>query len=328
MNIKVLSVSLLVALAAALGLLGKLGYSNYQLRQAQSQINSELMQAKLEVGRAHTQLGDANSKLGDLSSDLQKEVTALKASVTRYAELEADYKVLQKQKGKTTIEYLPGDPIEVPCPDVTFIRGLLYEAITEHTMAPIRSLAANLKDDRLDVVCMIEPYPNTGRDIPFRVGYSLHFKLKGHLIETRTASGAINHFIELYEVDNNGKEVGKMELTKFDVTVQDETLPHFMWWAPHVDVGILGGYSTRPGFATGGSIGLSAMGYGRTNNDLTWRFVRISLDLSTNAGIGLTPVLYNIGDPLPLVSNIWVGPHLMYGFQQEALLGVFLGGVL
>jgi len=321
-------IGLILALCVALGLLIKIAVTNQALDSANSSLNKKLMEADLTIGRAHTQIGEANKKVGSLSDQLQKEVKELKAQVTMYSELEAKYTVLKKQKGKVVVEYLPGDPIEVPCPDVTFIRGLLYEAVTEHSMAPIRSLAARLADERLDVVCMIEPYPNTNRDIPFRVGYSLHFKIRGKLIETRNSTGAINHFLELYEADDKGNILGKMELTKFEVIVNDETLPHFMWWAPHLDVGFLGGYGNSNGFAAGGSIGFSGMGYGRTINDLTWRFARVSMDLSGKPGIGLTPVLYNIGDPIPLISNVWTGPHIMWDMSQGGMIGLFLGGVL
>jgi len=328
MSAKVLSITLLIALAVSLALLGKLGWNNYQLRQERDEVNTNLMQAKLDIGRAHTKLGNAEARIGELSLNLQEEVKALKASVVRYADLEAEYRVLKKKAATATITYYPSEPIEVPCPDTSFIRGLLYEAITETTLAPVKQVKATMEDERIEIVCLVEPVPNMERRIPFKFGYILHFLIRGKLIETKNAAGVVNHFLELYEIDQKGNELGKLELTKFEVVVNDETAPHFMWWAPHVDVGILGGWNTSGTIGTGGSIGFSLMGYGRTTNDLTWRYPRISMDLSGRAGIGLTPVLYNVGDPIPLISNIWVGPHLMWGFGKEAMLGLFVGGVL
>lgn len=326
MKTKLILIALILALAAALGLLGKLAITNRVLDSTNTALNRKLQEADLSIGRAHTELADANKKVSSLSDQLQSEVKELKASVTMYAELEAKYKVLRQQKGKTVIEYLPGE--EVPCPEASFIRGMLYEAVTDKSLAAIESLSSTLRDQRLDVKCTVRPYRNNDRNIPFNIEYALHIRIKGQLVETRTKSGAINHFVELTEIDDSGKELGKMELSNFEVVVTDETEPHFFWWAPHVDVGILGGWHSANGFSAGGSIGFTPMAYGRTANDLTWRFVRISLDLSGSAGIGLSPVLYNIGDPLPLVSNIWIGPHLMWDFKKDGLLGVFIGGVL
>ena len=39
----------------------------------------------------------------------------------------------------------------------------------------------------------------------------------------------------------------------------------------------------------GAAIGVSAMGYGRTENDLDWRFINVSLDLGSSIGMGFTP---------------------------------------
>ena len=219
-------IGLVLVLIVAVGLLGKVVWTNFKLNQANDQINSDLMSAKLEIGRAHTTIDDANKKLSSLDNELQKEVKDLKATVTLYAELEAKYEVLKIQKGKTVVQYLPGDPIEVPCPSRDFIRGILYEAITARTLVPIEEIKAQLNDERLDITCMVKPYQNTNRDIPMTISYDLHIGLNGQLIETRAPSGAINHFIKLYETDKNGKVLGQMELTKFEVIKTDETTEH------------------------------------------------------------------------------------------------------
>lgn len=69
-------------------------------------------------------------------------------------------------------------------------------------------------------------------------------------------------------------------------------------------------------------IGLSLLSYGHTKKDADWRFVNIFAAGSENdILVGVMPVLYNAGNYLPLVSNLFVGPFVGYDFE-EVVYGV------
>lgn len=328
MKSQITTIILAVALGIVLVLLGKVAYTNHQLTSQTTQLNSELMKANLDLGRAETSFGDASVKVSELDAALQNEINARKAEVTRYGELRARYDVLVAKKPVDKVEriYVTEDPIE--CEKGKFIRGLLYEAITEETVLALQEYTGRTGDFRIDIDCTIAPVPNRNRFIPMSVGYQLHQKFSGQLVETRLPSGGINHYVQLFELDNEGNRIGDLKLDSWTVVVADELAPKWFWWAPHVD--IMGHIGAGPDdwFYAGGSMGISLMGYGRTENDLSWRVLRLSFDFGNDIGIGLTPVLYNLGELVPLISNLWVGPHITKGIKHQWLLGVVIGAQL
>jgi len=319
-------VGLVVALAAALGLLGKMAWDKRELGIANSALNKQLMESKLEIGRAHTQFGNAQAYADSLEKALEDEINARNAEITRYGELVAKYEAMKKSKGKGKVIYVQGPKTKGD----KFETGMLYAAIDDRTLVPVEQVGAKYQDFRLDAQCLFLPKPGMADSIPFEFSYNLHLTYAGELVETITPSGAINHYFNMWELDDKGKRVGKLEITDYNVVIDDQTAPHFHWWAPHLDIGILLGFKGTGKFSTGGSLGMSFMGYGLTKNDLAWRFPRISMDLAGSAGVGLTPVLYNMGEFIPIISNLWIGPHFTYMLndRREWMLGFMIGGVL
>lgn len=331
MNTKLASIGLSVALTLCMGLLGKVGCDNMKLEERTSQLNAELMQADLEKGRAETQFGDAKKYIKELESTVQDEIKAREAEVTRYGELDARYRALKKKKQatKTEIVYRDGPVVEVPA-ELKLVTGLLYQATSPTTLVSVGELFGEYKDYRLYINARVLPYPNDERSTKWEFGYQLDLRLQAKFVETITPTGAINHYAEIYEVDPQGKHVGKFEIERFQYVVEKPDQKQWFWWAPHVDLGVLMLAGTvPPRFTTGGSFGFSPFAYGLTVNDLDWRFLRVSFDLSDGLpGVGLTPVVYNLGQLIPLISNFWVGPHVGYGMPGEWKVGLFLGVML
>jgi len=118
-------------------------------------------------------------------------------------------------------------------------------------------------------------------------------------------------YVELYELNAEGKRPEKpLTLKSFEVVRAAPKAASFHWWAPHIDVAL--GRSITDLRASGewrGEVAGSVMGYGPTANDLSWRFLRVGASLSSDSeGLVACPVSYNVGDPLPLFSNIWLSP--------------------
>lgn len=329
MKINILHIALGASFLLSTGLLGKVGCQNFELQATNEKLNKELMQSNLELGRAKTEFGDANKYIKTLEQGIQDEIKEREATATRYGILQAKYKKLVKDKKATKVEkvYVEGKTIEVPA-ELELARGQLYEAVTEKTLVPVEKLSGTYEDHRLKIQTDVNSYPNNERAVDFSFNYALNLKLEAQLVETLTPTGAVNNYITIYEVDNEGKRVGEFELTKFEMIVEKPDKKQFFWWAPHIDIAALALVDTRPQFVPGGSIGFSFMGYGLTKNDLDWRFLRVSMDLTDSIGIGLDPVQYNLGQHIPVFSNLWLGAHVGYGLEGRWQLGLSLGAML
>lgn len=109
--------------------------------------------------------------------------------------------------------------------------------------------------------------------------------------------------------------------------VIESTVPKakFHIWAPHVDIAIAGGYKY-----IAGELGFSAMAYGPTKDDNTWRFVRVSLAGTVDdILVFFTPASYNLGKVIPLLSDLWIGGEVGYGLLNQRISGgVSLGSTL
>jgi hypothetical protein len=97
------------------------------------------------------------------------------------------------------------------------------------------------------------------------------------------------------------------------------------WWAPHLNLNLDWGFSSDLENNIGGGISFSTSGYGRTKNDLVWRFFDFGLGTTGEEFYGkFTPFAYNIGEHVPLISNTYLGPFIGYSTDGEAQVGVGL----
>lgn len=117
-----------------------------------------------------------------------------------------------------------------------------------------------------------------------------------------------SEYVNLFEIGPDGKRLSKAIIERFNVFKKAQDFERFYWWAPHLD--IAGNVNHRGDLS--GEATISLMGYGKTNNDLSWRFVRGGVVYNGSVGAVLCPVSYNVGGPLPLLSNVWFSPCYQY----------------
>lgn len=316
-------VTAIVGLAIAAILLGWGFYNQYKSANNYKQLlsikNKELMTANLKIGRAATKLVEQKllheSTVKTLNKEWQKEIQERKALLSQYSELKAEL-VAEKKKVKVVTKVVYRDKvkeikIDLP-PDRIFVRnGDSYKQIT--------SIPWQYSDFRIDI---------SGDALKKELSYRLHQIFRARLIETELPSGGYNHYAEIYEVDPKGKKVGKLKITKYEVLKKRIRDKRFFWWAPKVDLNVSLGLNLSPEFTWGIAAGFSPSGYGRTKNDLMLRFVKFNLGINRENGyVSVTPITYNIGDPLPLVSNIWIGPEVGLDFERNVFAGINLGVV-
>ena len=287
-----------------------------QLTSARDQLNQQLMQANLELGKAHTQFGDASNKVKELDSQLQAAIKASKEQVQEYSELLAKYQAAGGGNGSVS-------PVQPPIDNTEhLINGRLYLARDSKLQVFVLPLVfPQFEDQRLTIDHVLQA---DTQGLNLAITYQLHMNFRILLAKTISATGAVNDYADLYEVDAAGHTLGKLELTKFESVVNDERKPHLMLWAPHLDLGLFGGFNGQ--FEYGGSLGFSVAGWGLTQNDLSWRFGRIGVGMANKVGLDLEPALWNLGGPLPLLSNLWVGPMLYWDGQLG--IGVLTSVVL
>ena len=146
-----------------------------------------------------------------------------------------------------------------------------------------------------------------------------HYKLNQRFELVEVQGDDESYYMKLYELDSEGKQYGEaLHTEQFAVVQRAKTIDKFIAWAPHLDIALGINHEQQPG----AEAAISLMGYGKTDNDLSWRFIRGGVVYSSHLGAVLCPVSYNVGGPLPLLSNVWVNPCFQYLDGYGASLSV------
>lgn len=295
----------------------------------------ELQQANLEIGRAHTEI--ANQKIvhekaiSELDKKLQDEIKKNKALITMYAKLEAAYD-MEKQKvsslASTIEEILKAQSLaDLPV-------GRLFYKKDDGTLASVKSFKWTWQDFRIDLDGELTA-DGIGPDktilIKHDMSYKIHLRFRAKIIRTVLPNGVANHYGELYEIDPQGKDLGKLTLTSFEV-IEATSLPKKMsWWNPKLDLtaGGIVSINKNPTGSFAADLGISLSSYGVTKDDINWRFFRFGIGYSSeSAHLSFSPAMYNVGKNLPLVSNVWITPYGGYNFGlKAAIAGLGIGVV-
>ena len=92
------------------------------------------------------------------------------------------------------------------------------------------------------------------------------------------------------------------------------------WWTPALDIGVFVGgrvYSLTDDaggrFSFGADLGFSFSSYGRTKADSLLRLFRLGGGYDAQrsvAAFSFSPIQVNLGDPLPILTNLWLWPYI------------------
>ncbi len=323
---------LTVSLLLCGGFIVKMKLDEMQTQQVTSELNEKLMEANLEIGRAETKFGDASKHIKHLEKELKQEIKERNSIITRFGQLKARYDVEVSHKTETSIEI--NDSIFInDCANSELIEGHLYVA-RDKELGVLNTFTAGYKDHRILIGCTVSPRVTSAGTIPVDITYNLNLKLKAEILEAITPTGAINNYVRLYELDDKGRTVGTFEVKSFTMVVDDQRTPKFLWWDPHMDMGVGLGLRSDSSIESlnwegVASIGFTPVSYGLSSKELAWRFGRFSFDIGKEISIGFTPALYNIGNNLPVFTNLWVGLFAHYGLADERWgFGLTLGATL
>lgn len=294
-------------------------YQKWQYEKLNTELNQQLMEANLKIGKAKSEFGNAQKKIGELDKSLRAEIKKNGEMLIAYGELEARYKTKSGGSGSGIVE--PTQPIK---PGEKYVPGQWYVASSESELMLLNKVNVKYSDFRLDISSVARPTKNWEK-YDTQTEYKLHLNLFGQLVQSTTKSGAVNHYLNLWEVDDKGEKVGKFELQRFEVVVQKPQQKQWLLWSPHIDIGAFLGTNTKLSFSGGASFGFTTSGYGYTKNDLSWKFLRLGVDISEGSiGFSFSPAMWRISDILPLVSNLYIGPYASLTTSKQESFGLLL----
>lgn len=319
----------LLLLVVGLGLIvgGVWGWIQIKkINDLNTQLNEQLMAAKLEIGKAHTQFGEAQKKIALLDKQLKDEIKAHGELIKQYGELLAQYNA--SGGGNSTAP----TPIDTPTDGtVAFVPGKIYVAQTDKILQPFAPpVSFEFKDHRLSITSTLltKPFQNYSYYLTSDIRYDLHLKIMAQVVQTITESGAVNNYANIFEVDDKGNKIGKFELSSFEVIVEYPTKARFHLFNPKLDIGSVIGFNGVP--LIGASIGFSIGSYGITRNDLSWRFLRLgAIFHSEGTGFDLEPFTWNAAGSIPIIQNLWIGPNINYDLNARRFgLGISVGVIM
>lgn len=169
-------------------------------------------------------------------------------------------------------------------------------------------------------------YPNKPDDKKWKYGiYSLDYY--SQIVQTEQQDGQYNTYTKVW-FENNERKISKGYEVPVDIVSSEfkqtrKTVEEMFWWAPHISLGLDGMFSSRLRASAGASINVSTSGYGRTKNDLTWKFFEFGLGMNEDTFYGkFSPFSYNVGRHLPLVENTFVGPFVGIDDESDYVVGL------
>lgn len=166
-------------------------------------------------------------------------------------------------------------------------------------------------------------YPNRPEDKQWKTGtYPLEFHERVVLAETDSSDKdyRLDVIGETWIENNQMKETRgqkfPVELESFDWVRRE--LKDKKWnFNPRLSIGFNGGTELFP------SLNMSFFSYGKTKGDMDWKFLTAGVGGNAdNFMMHLAPASYNLGKPLPLIDNIFIGPYLSIDSESENGFGV------
>jgi len=141
--------------------------------------------------------------------------------------------------------------------------------------------------------------------------YDLHQKFGLSLLESKNINnGALVMHARLFELDGNS-EVKELLITKFDMAFEDNSVTGMQWWAPNLKLGVHESVVGTSGYLPSAFLGISASKYLRGGKEMLELFqLGIGVNLEAKVMFLFTPIMYNLGNHIPLISDLWIGPDL------------------
>lgn len=152
-------------------------------------------------------------------------------------------------------------------------------------------------------------YPYRDADNQWKIGtYEMDLDVK--VIETEQEDDSYNIYSEATIKGKGGKEL-PVENISVDWAKIERKEKSFMW-NPRFAMGTT--FKYEPGFALNASL----FSYGKTKRDMDFRFITPGISLhDQDFSLTIEPFSWNIGNVIPGIENIFVGPFADYDFKTD-----------
>ena len=303
----IIAASLVLLVAGSAGVYA--WYQNQGLLSTVTRLQANNITLRTDLGIAKTDIISKSIKLKGKDSELARLASDLDAKVKAYGVLQGELKTVREDVSiLTRVVYrdktVPSTGPSIPCP-----KG-----------QEITSIPFSHEDFRITI---------NGDAVAKTLSYQLHQKFKVKFLELELPDGKIETVLRFYELNDKGKEVGKLTVSDFSLQRESNTIETTSWWNNKLDLYV--GYSItgrEPSFGAGVSLGSR----GVSKNDLRWRFPRLGIETNgTRAAIVLSPVQYNLGKNFPDLDNLWITPSFgpyVNGTGDKYLLSLGIAGTL
>jgi len=292
-------IALLIGLFVMLYLwVGGLKHQNTQLQQEMEESQRAYMELKENVARAESRMVSR----GELKRLLRETVDpAVQELIKKNRET---VKLINKVEGslKGTMEELRLEPV-----------------VVEREKVKVREFSSEIALPKGPPVAW---WRVDEQGLALQGLYELKFNLRTTLTEQKSRKG-YNVYNELWLTN---PQLAEWKDKPYPIPIdraEVRWLPisrarAFYSFLPKLDIGVEADFAGVEKPALGFSIGASLMGYGLTEEDLEWRFLRLSAGaVGDKATLGFAPVSWNMGKHLPLVSDLW----LYGGLIRELKMG-------
>ena len=156
-------------------------------------------------------------------------------------------------------------------------------------------------------------------DVPSFEATTMELRVESDTVVSTTRKGAVVSHTQLTITSSGDPTPVNLEITEANVTYVSPQDRIFQV-APHLNIGLSvgGDFVNGPAGLVGANGGISIFAWGRTESDNTLRFLNIRGEVGYRSGIntesgnlyggvGIDPVLVNVGEPLPLLSDLYLG---------------------
>lgn len=150
--------------------------------------------------------------------------------------------------------------------------------------------------------------------------YEKEYKLTT-IVGKRDSGQMVLDYKLTYSVPEKGTKEYPIKIVSSD-HLQVKNKNKMFWVNPTLDISVFGGgtvsqFAPGPGrpspFSAGVDLGLNISSYGETKVDSSFKFFRVGVGYNIerqSAHLSVAPITYNVGKPLPLITNLYVGPTL------------------
>lgn len=298
-----------------------MGYSMFKQQEALKKIKSDLIGQQ----QAYEQLSQNYAKLG--TDYVNQKQLAEEAKKNWQKELANNKQLREQLRGVATAQFsiksLPvtGEPdILVPGPDGYLFHEVRYPQNENGGWGPpvgyvkiangTGQVTSKQYDHDIVIDSAITVDQESGKVNVYTKGFYVMRELSINAETPENPDGEYFNWQDVrYPLPITG---GKLTYTPGDPPITDR-LPRRLQWTPHLNVGAFGG-ATMTGPAWGGHVDVTFGGYGRTKNDLDYKFLGVGVNANNDyLDLNVVPAYWRFSNVLPLVSNVYVGAGAGFG---------------